>query len=805
MIINISDKTVSEKIGNKAKNLSILKNRGFNVPNGIILDSDIYDIIKKNNFIVPDDVKKEISDRIDQNKKYAVRSSGLKEDLSDLSFAGQYRTTLNVSGIDNICQAIIDCYNSITSNTVIAYSKNNNISVKDFKIAVIIQEMINSDISGIAFTINPTSGNDKEIVVELARGLGENIVSGRLIPENYIYNWYENKIINAGKLISKNKLKDICKTFLEIQIYFGYPCDIEFAIKNSKLYILQSRAVTKIMYGKIKDQWTTADFKDGGVSATVCTPYMWSLYEYIWNIEYKKFLHKGLLVKDKYLSNLGDMFFGRPYWNLSAGKIGMAMVPGYKEFDLDNGLGIKITYQGDGVVTKINPRTIINALRILTVNKLMTKKRLKNNRDYQTMLLNTYDEYLKTIDDNLSLKSLEEKWLKLIFNDYLKSEGIYFNQIFINTVGQSIYKDAVLKYIPESEYLNLLAGLSDISHLRPYNNIWEISRKIRRDADSLKYWQESNVEDIQKDILNNQKSSLIPEILDHINNFGYHSDKELDVTFPHYSEDPEPIIKAIKDAICADDSDDPKAYYIKQQKVFNKQLKILSKALPINKYLKLEKSITEMRKMLWWREELRDISTKFYYLIRLYTIKLAKVYVKNKLLNNVEDIWYLKIDDLSRFISKQIKINDLQKIIERNKQYYQSFRNFTSENEIGHTFDGVVQDKPSSDMLRGVGCNTGLVTGKARVIKDLSEIDRLKDNDILVTKFTDTGWTSKFAILSGVVTEYGGVLCHAAIVSREYGIPCVVCAHGAMTKIIDGSVITINGATGEIHAKNIHR
>ena len=103
-----------------------------------------------------------------------------------------------------------------------------------------------------------------------------------------------------------------------------------------------------------------------------------------------------------------------------------------------------------------------------------------------------------------------------------------------------------------------------------------------------------------------------------------------------------------------------------------------------------------------------------------------------------------------------------------------------------------------------MGCNAGIVTGRARVIKDLSEIDKLKINDILVTKFTDTGWTSKFATLSGVVTEYGGVLCHAAIVSREYGIPCVVCAHGAMTKIIDGSEITINGATGEIYGKDIH-
>jgi Phosphoenolpyruvate synthase/pyruvate phosphate dikinase len=84
------------------------------------------------------------------------------------------------------------------------------------------------------------------------------------------------------------------------------------------------------------------------------------------------------------------------------------------------------------------------------------------------------------------------------------------------------------------------------------------------------------------------------------------------------------------------------------------------------------------------------------------------------------------------------------------------------------------------------------------VIAGLDEIDRLQPGEILVTRFTDTGWTSKFAILSGIVTEYGGILCHAAIVSREYDIPCVVCADNATSVIPDGATIRIDGSTGEV-------
>ena len=121
-----------------------------------------------------------------------------------------------------------------------------------------------------------------------------------------------------------------------------------------------------------------------------------------------------------------------------------------------------------------------------------------------------------------------------------------------------------------------------------------------------------------------------------------------------------------------------------------------------------------------------------------------------------------------------------------------------SENEIGKLFVYIPKIKVKDEQIKGLGANNGIVTGIARVIEDFSEIDKLKENDILVTKFTDTGWTPKFAILSGIITEYGGILCHAAIVSREYGIPAIVNCHDVMSKIKDGQTITIDGSTGVV-------
>lgn len=122
-----------------------------------------------------------------------------------------------------------------------------------------------------------------------------------------------------------------------------------------------------------------------------------------------------------------------------------------------------------------------------------------------------------------------------------------------------------------------------------------------------------------------------------------------------------------------------------------------------------------------------------------------------------------------------------------------------SENEIGSAFSHPSsQEINGTNRIIGTGCSNGIVSGTARVIENIDEIDKLEIGDILITKFTDTGWTSKFAILKGIVTEYGGILCHAAIVSREYGIPCIVSCYDVTKKIKDGSSITINGTTGEV-------
>ncbi|MBQ2153196.1 MAG: phosphoenolpyruvate synthase, partial [Clostridia bacterium] len=312
-------------------------------------------------------------------------------------------------------------------------------------------------------------------------------------------------------------------------------------------------------------------------------------------------------------------------------------------------------------------------------------------------------------------------------------------------------------------------------------------------SNAFEYWKTENAEEIAKK-LDNGKYCL-KETEELIEKYGYHSDKELDITYPCYYEEPQTIVQMLKDMVILDDSFSPEKDKEKGKQTYLEILKRIEKDVNKGAYKKIVQKIENMRRMLWWREEFRDVSTRFYYMLRIYTIEYAKYLEKNCILDNWQDVWFLKVGDLWDHIDKKLTADDLNTKIIKNKKYYNAYRNYMSENEIGSDFS-VVSDTLSGDVIKGLGANNGTVTSTARVIKDFSEIDRLQEGDILVTKFTDTGWTPKFAILSGIVTEYGGILCHAAIVSREYGIPAIVCCKDAMSKITDGQTITIDGAAG---------
>ncbi|MGI9220578.1 MAG: PEP/pyruvate-binding domain-containing protein, partial [Woeseiaceae bacterium] len=220
----------------------------------------------------------------DANLPVAVRSSANAEDLPDFSFAGQQETFLNVRGEDAVVEAVHKCWASLWTAQAISYRHQNGIGQDIVAMAVVVQTMVPSEVSGILFTANPASGERSEMIINASFGLGEAVVGGQVTPDTYIINRddlstkesvlgpKEQQIVYDGEQgirmeevsevdrdlssMSDAMLKELSKTALEIEaLYEGLPQDIEWAFCDGKLHLLQSRPITNLPVQPIEVEW----------------------------------------------------------------------------------------------------------------------------------------------------------------------------------------------------------------------------------------------------------------------------------------------------------------------------------------------------------------------------------------------------------------------------------------------------------------------------------------------------------------------------------------------------------------------
>lgn len=284
-----------KQVGSKAMYLSKVLNEGVTIPNGFVINADALDAFMRSNdlyekvedpaFIellmeapMPDGMAEEYVTAYERLKvltgdnqlSVAVRSSSSAEDLADASFAGQYDTILNVRDENQLLYAIKQCWASAFSDHVHDYAKQKNISLAEFPMSILVQQMVFADAAGVIFSINPITESNDEIIINASYGLGEAIVSGIVTPDTYIVHketkdimkdlgLKEVKIIPDGDGIKEVDIAQaesdvFCLTDEQVlaleaatatlERFYGFPIDIEFAIKDGQPFILQSRPIT---------------------------------------------------------------------------------------------------------------------------------------------------------------------------------------------------------------------------------------------------------------------------------------------------------------------------------------------------------------------------------------------------------------------------------------------------------------------------------------------------------------------------------------------------------------------------------
>jgi pyruvate,water dikinase len=758
---------------------------------------------------------------------FAVRSSATLEDGAENSFAGLFLTRLNVRTLDDISDAIKDCWAALLDEKVIAYLAH-RVGASGIGLGLVVQRLVPAEKSGVLFSIDPLRGLDTEVLIEACFGLGEALVSGHVTPDRYRYDWHQERETeravadkefqcvrlpaapftqlsplpaeqSQAPVLAGDEVRELAALGMRIHQQAGTAVDVEWARCGDTFYVLQSRPVTRMGFAGIPGQWSTANFRDGGVSAKVCTPYMASLTKYVFDAAMTNYLARlGLPVRNAREEWL-RVFYSRPYWNMDAVKFYLQKIPGYNERAFDDSNGVVPNYVGDGFVTRLTPATLIAGLRALFAIKRSCRKKLREAPAFVKGQLARLDELAAYRLVDMPDGELFRFCADFLRDEYFRNELAYFDFVFDNSNLNSLFKEYLAKFdFDPNEFPGLLGGLVGVSHLKAVEALWDLAHVIRADATALAYWSGAEAAAIAADHAAGNHQHELDGLSRFLSDYGHHATQELDLSVPRYAEDTAYVIAQIKEVLAKLPEQDPRMRNSRQALAAEQAQQALLVRLPFWTRRTARKKLQEVRQFLWWREELRDLSTKYYFHVRRLTLTVAERLVKAGMLADANDVFFLTLDDLLQLLEGKSPATQTMAIVYRNRRYYDCYAGFTNPDEAGEKFGPAGAGTVAAEGRMGVVGSPGKAVGVARVIRDINDAWRLQAGDILVTRCTDPGWTSKFSLLGGVVTETGGILSHAAVICREYGIPAILAVKRATSLIRDGETIEIDGATGII-------
>lgn len=747
-----------EEMGAKARHLADLSELGFPVPAGFVIQSVT-----------------EVAAAIGAVREMggypvAVRSSGALEDLADASFAGMYETILGVASDEELGAAISRCFDSVNSDRVRDYLKSKNLAFTNVDLQrsmrVLIQPMVAAERAGVLFTIDPVLGLEEECYSEVCRGLGERLVSGQVTPSRYRWNWHTNTLtlaeVNAeGTMLSDEERAQLSQLGLKIQAHYGHPQDIEWAIDHQgKLWVLQSRPVTQVAWRQDIPELTNADLRDGGISARACPPMMFSLYQDAMQISMARYLMSvGLLANAENVQWMYS-FYGRAYWNVEAVKQALAQLPGFDERQFDQGLGIQKDYGASGPLrSRLTPVTLLKALRALCGVSWEYQDCLRMV-DHFANWFESRDRELKDTVGRISVLSDQEFWqlTQAVYDFHFRTETSYFRTIYNNSNYQSDFRTK-LRQIDAAEaidVLQLLSGLDGVAHMRVQAGLEQLAEVARRYGTSCPRWQKGLTQFLEEHY--------------------HHADAELDLRTPRWGEHPQRVVELVQDLLAA-----PSPRATNQHGWLHEwqRLEELHGPRP-----RLRRMLVTAREFLLKREQMRSYSTRAYYLWRMIILEAAR-----RLGRDESELHLWRAQELLR--RQHPGTGELA----RRRDLLRGYAHFKAPNEFG---GGSTHVQKVTDGLQGIGCSSGVIEGVVRVINNLSEAQTLQSGEILVTKFTDPGWTPAMARAAAVVTEVGGVLSHAAVIGREYGIPAVLNVADATVLLKTGERVRVDGRSGKI-------
>jgi len=780
---------------------------GYDVPAFVVIPANAFADKRDVSYIV-----NEVLQHFDADAKLAVRSSADVEDGSLHSFAGQFTTLLNVPIIE-LHGAIEQVIASVNSKALKAYLLRNDLPLP--QMSVIVQEMVDADFAGVAFGVNPVTGDETEQVVNIVKGLGEDLVNGSKTGDAYVVKNSKivQKVCNDGDVAANEQILEVCKVVATLGEVYGVPQDIEFAFTDGKLKLLQARPVTTT---------TTADkvvYDNSNIIESypgLTLPLTFSFIEKMYSAVYIQLsgvlgiaMAKVQKHRNAYDNMLG-LLNGRVYYNLNSWYTTLSLLPGY---NLNAGymeamMGVK---NKPDILIKQPPASsfkdyieLVNAVAHIIYNAATVRKQK-----------HVFIQDFESIYQRFSIKDYSNASVKEVFNDYSAFEAMMsakWKAPLVNDFFAMIYfgllQKQCAKYMPDQQGLHnvLLSSSKDIITTQPLKLLPALVAELMKQAEIKEALQHKEAAEIWAMLQLPQYKVQKEGMQDYINRWGERCVAELKLETITYKQHPEMLLEVLKHyakgdiTIHGQQQDGRGGVY---QQILDKL-----KGKPLKK-LVFKHILKQARYLVSNRENLRYYRTLGFGMVRTMMIHIGEKLSQHGVLNTSRDIFYLRLQEVEDVVNERIGADEIKQTIHVRKGEYKLYahlplpeRVVTNGKQTTILTDTVVAGTEKRNELKGIPCSPGVV--RATVCKVKSSNAAFPKQQIMATYATDPGYVVMFAATTGILTERGSLLSHAAIVSREMNIPCIVGIEGLMQQLNDGDEIIMDGSTGIVKILNRH-
>jgi len=709
---------------------------------------------------------------------FAVRSSALSEDSAQASYAGEFETVLNVHTDEEIHNAIHTVRRSRHSERVQAYSQVKGLD-EEHEVAVVVQRMVQSDLSGILFTADPVTGSHRTMTGNFVHGLGERLVSGEVTGETFTFEKPRGRYQGPAEL--KRYARKLYKLASGLEKDLGCPQDIEWAVAEDKLFILQSRPITTLQaYNPATGEWNDSLKGDylwsnvnfGEAIPDVMTPLTWSVVEFV--------LDDWVFIPDvPMVGNIG----GRPYLNISV-FASIFRVMGKSREDLLSTLESTLYMNlPDGMEI---PSMHLSLRRLLS--SLFNSFRIQRNQTKGVRRVGSYLEnnadWFKQVRERIKNEEQKAGLLKL-WNDEIRphlKEGVWCvlgSVAYSANYTMKLRRD-LIKLVGADDADALIANMSDSTGtLASMGPMIELAKVARGEMSRETYLEE----------------------------YGHRGPDEFELSQPRPAEDPEWFDRELENY--RKSPVDISALLQKQREKFNAAWERLQSRYP-RKVKVIRRRIAESARRARLRELVRSAYVRDRWAVRLFALRAGEL----SGLGN--DIFFLTLTEMLDLLAGDERAI---RTIAARKEIYHRYKSLPPYPSVIRgrfdPFEWAKDPKRRSDIfdeqanyaleisefdginiIKGSPASAGTVEGIVRIIQNPADGHLLQPGEILVAIQTDIAWTTLFPRASGVVTDVGAPLSHAAIVARELGIPAVVGCGNATQRLKTGDRVRVDGGRG---------